>query len=368
MKNTSLLFPERLHLAAPPFSLKENKLRMFRIHFLQSYALLCALLSAGCTDAVEPAGPGQYENPSYPSVLFGYTAIPASSSFCFSYQGRVYVLNRTNQMSVSFSASDPNLGYPDSTVEKDTLLLGFSPGKASFDSNTEMLFVSDDVSNDIYRVPVVAGDAPVFLRQCESIVADLFAIENGNSLLICFLGPEWLVRKINAFTGEVEGEFLTGWPISRAALSPDGERLLLSNSGKQFLIEISTSTMEMIDSIPLPERCGPFLYNTSGNIVVFNQHTTSSRVFLIDGETKSILDVVETFNPYQYCSLMPGTDVVLAPRRSNNRVSVLNSDNMVFAPSIFCFSSAEMAFSSPENDFIVILSDSPGRAYVYSHQ
>lgn len=335
--------------------------------FLLTLALFSIFLHTGCVDALEPAGPAQYVNPEYPSELFGYASIPANFTDGFFHQGRVYILDRTNQMMVSFSASDPNLAIPESLVVKDTLQLGFAPGSSCFDRHTETLFISHDVSNDIYRLPLAGSGSPELLYQCESLITEVFTVNNGNSLLICFLGPEWLVRRINSVTGDVEKEFSTGWPITRTALSVDGGKLLLSNSARKYLIEIDTESFIRIDSIPLPERIGPFLYNTSDNIVVFNQYTIHPRVYLLHGNNKSILDVIECVNSYQYCFLMPNTDVVLAPRRSDNQVSVLNTDNMIFAPSIFCFSYAEIAFSSPENDYIIILSDSPGRAYVYEN-
>lgn len=333
---------------------------------LSSFLFLIFLFSA-CVNALEPAGPAQYENPDYPSEFFGYASIPTQFSGGFFYQERVYVLDKTNQIMISFSVSDPNLAIPESLTVKDTLQLGFSPALSCFDQYTETLFMSHSVSNDIYRLSLSSGGFPELLYQCESILTEIFPVDNGNSLLICFLGPEWLVRKINAVTGEVENEFTTDWPITRAALSVDNDRLLLSNSGKKYLIEIDTDSFEKVDSFPLPERLGPFLYNTAGNIVVFNQYTIHPRVYLLDGDTGSTMDVVECINPYKYCFLMPGTDVVLAPRRSDSRVSVLNSDNMIFAPSLFCFSYAEMVFSSSDNDHIIILSDAPGRAYVYEN-
>lgn len=318
-------------------------------------------------DALVPAGPAQYENPDYPTEYAGYALIPAQFTYGFCYQDRVYLLDITEQMLISFSASDPNLAIPENPTEMDTLLLGFPPGKSCFDEFTETLFISNNASNEIYRLPLFSGGSPQLLHQSESTVTSIFPVDNGESLLICFLGPEWLVRKINTTTGAVEGEYATEWPIGRAALSVHGSRLLLNNSAKHFIIEVDVSSLTKTDSIPLPERCGPFLYNTSGNIVVFNQYMINPRVYLFDGETKSTLNVIESINPYKFCFLMPGTDVVLAPRRSDDRISVLNSDNMIFAPSLFCFNYAEMVFSSPDNSHIIILSDNPGRAYVYEN-
>jgi len=342
-------------------------LRTSQLPVIFALSLFLILLSAGCVDALEPAGPAQYENPDYPSEYLGYALIPVSFTGGFVHQGRVYITDRTSQMIISFSASDPNLGIPENPVEMDTLFLGFPPGEFCFDRYSETIYISNGLSNDIYRLPVNSTEPPELIHQCESIVTKMFTVNNGNSLLICFLGPEWLVRSVNTVTGEVENEFETGWPVSRAALSVDETRLLLNNSGKKYLIEIDATTFQKLDSVPVPERISPFLYNTSGNIVVFNQYTIHPRVYLIDGETKSITDVIESVNPYKYCFLMPGTDVVLAPRRSDNRVSVLNSHNMIYAPSLFCFSYAERVFSSLDNDYIIVLCDSPGRAYVYEN-
>jgi DNA-binding beta-propeller fold protein YncE len=338
------------------------------VKFVAVLSVLFLLVSfSGCADALEPAGPGQYANPDYPSDMFGYAIIPETFEDGFLHQERVYILDRTSQSMISFSSTDPDLADPEFLVNKDTLVLGFQPGASCFDSNSETLFVSDASTNDIYRLSLSGGGEPQFLCSSESVITSLYPIENGSSLVVCFLGPEWLARKIDAVSGQVEKEYSTGWPITRAALSTDENRLLLSNSGREYLIEIDTDTILSTDTIPMPQRLGPFLYNTSGDIDVCNQYTVKPRVYLLDGVTKSIMDVVECINPYKHCFLMPGTDVVLAPRRSDNRVSVLNTENMVFAPSIFCISYAEVAFSSPENNCIVVLSDSPGRGYIYNN-
>ena len=351
----------------PLFLSKESNLRISISPVVSALSLILIIFLTGCVDALEPAGPAQYENPDYPSEYTGYSLIPAQFKDGFMHQGRVYITDRTSQMIISFSASDPNLEIPEESVEMDTLFLGFPPGKSCFDRYSETLYISSDISNDIYRLPLNSTEPPELLYECESIVTRMFTVNNGNSLLICFLGTEWLVRSINSVTGQVENEYETGWPVSRAALSVDETRLLVNNSGRKYLIEIDAITLQKLDSIPVPERISPFLYNTSGNIVVFNQYTIHPRVYLIDGETKAITDVIESVNPYKYCFLMPGTDVVLAPRRSDNRISVLNSENMIFAPSLFCFSYAEMVFSSPDNDFIIVMCDSPGRAYVFEN-
>ena len=332
-----------------------------------SVSIAFLLLQVGCVDSLEPAGLAQYENPEYPSDLRGYALVSSTFSDAFFHRGRVYVLDNTFQMMTSFSASDPNLAVPESLVVKDTLLLGVSPGHATFCPEKEVLFFADYSQNDIYRLDDIQSGSPSLVYSCESIVTDIFPVDNGNSLIICFLGPEWAARKIDSSTGEIQGEYQANWPINEASVSPDGSRILISNSSAKYLLEIDTETMQQTDSIPLPERIGTFIYNTSGNIVVFNQYTIHPRVYLLDENSREIIDIVECINPYRVCSLIPGTDVVLAPRRSDNRISVLNTENMIFAPSIFCFNYAEMAFSADNGEIIIVLSDSPGRVYIYEN-
>lgn len=333
----------------------------FLLLLIPAFFLLC-----GCMDPISPAGSGQYENPDYPDILRGYDPLPASIAGVFHTDHRIYILVRDGLM-YSFQDDDPYLAIPESLVVKDTLLLGITPGLTEFAPFIGTLFISNEITNDIYRLTDLRTGTPEFITGCESILTEMFSVDNGASLILCFLGPEWLARKVNAVTGEVQAEYSTAWPITRAALSTDGERLLLGNSGKQYLIELGIDNMQQIDSFPLPERAGPFVYNTSGNIVVFNQYTIKPRVYLFDGQTKEILETIECINPYQSCSLMPGTDVVLAPRRSDNKVSVLNSANMVFAPSISCFSFPDMVFASENNELVIVVSDSPGRIYIYEN-
>ncbi len=151
-------------------------------------------------------------------------------------------------------------------------------------------------------------------------------------------------------------------------MSFDSGKLLLSNSSKQFLLEVDVATMQLADTLYLEERPGPFTFNTSGNIVLFNQYSIKPVVYLYDGNSGELLHELAATNPYQICGVIPGTDVIIAPRRSETRVSILNSDNMIFAPSLYCLQYADLAFSTEDGQTIIVLTDNPGRVYVYSHQ
>jgi len=356
-----LFFHELLLLEERQFSSKEIQIK--------AIAITVVILSfcSACMDSVEPAGPAQYENPEYPSEYRGYALIPTTFSDVFFNSGRIFVIDRSSQMMFSFSADDPNLADPDSLVHKDTLHLGFPAGLASFDSSSGFLFITDDISNDIYLLEDIYSGTPQLLVSSESLITEIFPIDQGSSLLVCFLGPEWLVRKIDTLTGQVQAEYSTGWPITRAALSSEEDRLLLSNSGRKYLIEIDTNSFQRTDSISLVERTGPFLYNSSGDIVLFNQYSVAPRVSLFDADTHELLYTVECINPYKVCSLIPGTDTVLAPRRSDNKVSVLNSETMIFAPSVFCFSPADLVFVTDDRELMIVASDNPGRIHVFEN-
>ena len=330
-------------------------------------SLMTALLISGCSDTVDPAGVAQYVNPEYPSTLIGYAVISTSFSGAFSYDGRVYVLDQEADIVESFSLSDPYLNLNFTPVTKDTLPLGFTPGDYAFAGSTGILYLEDNLSHNVYKIQLPDG-SPELLHNSESFITDLFLADGNGSLIICFLGAEWLARKIDVSTGSTLGEYETGWPITRAALSEDTGRLLVSNSSKEFLLEIETATMGLIDTLYLTERPGPFIYNTSGNIVVFNQYSVDPRIFLYEGSTGEMLTEISSINPYQTCNLIPGTDVIIAPRRSDNRVSILNSENMIFAPSIYCLQYCNLAFSTEDGQIIIVLSKNSGRVYVYSHQ
>ncbi|MCK5035912.1 MAG: hypothetical protein KAS73_08480 [Candidatus Sabulitectum sp.] len=325
------------------------------------------IFASSCVDSVEPAGTAQYSNPEYPSLLKGYAVITAKFSGVFALDGRVYVLDGEAEIIESFSLSDPRLNMNPSPVEKDTLPLGFDPGNYALDRVSEVLYLEDAHGKDIYRIQLPDG-TPELLYQNESFISELFLTDGNSNLVICFLGPEWLARKIDVLTGSTLGEFETGWPITRAAMSFDSGKLLLSNSSKQFLLEVDVATMQLADTLYLEERPGPFTFNTSGNIVLFNQYSIKPVVYLYDGNSGELLHELPATNPYQICDVIPGTDVIIAPRRSETRVSILNSDNMIFAPSIYCMQYADLAFSTEDGQTIIVLTDNPGRVYIYSHQ
>jgi DNA-binding beta-propeller fold protein YncE len=243
-----------------------------------------------------------------------------------------------------------------------------SPGSSiAFLPESETLFfnASDADGNHVYRLQGLSSGFPEKFYSSQSTFSGLFAIAGGQSLLLCFLGPEWAVKRINSTTGALEGQFDSPWPITNAAISPDGSRLLLANSGTETLLEISTASMGLRNSIDLSERPGPFTYNTSGNILLFNQYAIRPSAYLYNGETLDLLMSVSTVNSYRLCSLIPGTNVVIAPRRSDSRVSVLNTENLIFAPSLFTIQYPKLAFASSDGEYLLALTDAPGRVYVF---
>ena len=251
-------------------------------------------------------------------------------------------------------------------MDKDSLSLGFTPGAFALDRESSVLYLEDSDGNDIYTIQLPDG-IPELLYDSDSFITDMFLTEGKSSLLVCFLGPEWLIRKIDTATGSNLGEYETGWPVTGAALSNDSERVLLNNSSKCFLLEVDVATMNLRDTLHLPERAGPFLYNSAGNIVVFNRYTIRPRVYMYDGVTGTKLQEISSINPYQACILIPGTDVIIAPRKSDSRISILNSDNMIFAPSLYCLQYAKQAFSTQDGEFIIALSSISGRVYVFEN-
>ena len=325
------------------------------------------LFSAGCVDCLEPAGPAQYVNPDYPSELYGYAVMSTHVSGGFSFDGRVYILDREYDLIESFSLSDNHLDFSPIPVAKDTLSLTFNPGSFVLDRQSGTLFLEDADAHNIYSVQL-PDQSPELLYETDSFISSIFLADGNSALVVSFLGPEWVVKKIDCATGSVLGEFPTDWPITRSAISTDTSKLLVSNPSKYYLLEIDINSMELIDTLHLSERSGPFLYNTAGNIVVFNQYAIDPKVYLYDGNSGELIDWVNTINPYQKCCIIPGTDVVIALRRSDNRVSILNSGNMIFAPSLFCPQTPGLAFSTQDCQTIVVLSTNSGRVYVYSHQ
>lgn len=325
------------------------------------------LLFSACIDSVEPAGPAQYENPDYPATLTGYAVVSTDVSGAFSLNGRLYILDREANIVESFSLSDPCLNFNPSPVDKDTILLDFTPGSYVLDRTTGTMYLENYDDCDVYSIQLPGG-IPELLHSSESFITGLFLADNNNSLLICYLGPEWVVRKIDIPTGSNLGEFETGWPITRAAISNDSGELLVSNSSKKFLLKIDVNSMELSDTLFLTQRPGPFLYNNTGNIIVFNAYSIDPRIFLYKNSTGDILQEISSVNSYQTCSLIPGTDVIIAPRKSDDRVSILNSDNMIFAPSVDCMQYSDLAFSTQDGQIMIVLTKNSGRIYAYSHQ
>ena len=160
----------------------------------------------------------------------------------FTIDGRVYILDKEADILESFARSDDNFDMRSFPVTKDTLLLNFRPGSFVLNKSSGTVFVENTGENSIYKIQL-PDQLPELFYDSDSYISNMFLADGNSSLVVSFLGPEWLEREIDISTGSILGEYATGWPITISAITADAQKLLVSNSSKEYILDIDVSSM-----------------------------------------------------------------------------------------------------------------------------
>lgn len=328
---------------------------------------LFVLIMCACME-VNPAGTAAYQNPAYPDVEKGYFFCGEDPADCVFAPG-------THTVWIS-EASNNRLLYRDVSKAvvnpfiSDTLFLDFSPKLLAAPPSGSIIYVSKYSGNDIYTVDT----QDLTFQRVYSSESSIYTIElspDGSEMFIGSQGAPWHVESVSTATWEQIAYLGTEWPVYRLEISPDGSLAAIGNSGRQDIVILEASTLTPLDTLNLPMRTGTmaFLQNSTQLTVL---DASSSRPFMIKLDLANGNEVFMSrpYNSYLVNTRINGTNTLLLPRNQDERISVLNMENMIFAPSIPVDDRIGSICCSYDGEYIVTVSKTatPGRATVFYYE
>lgn len=291
--------------------------------FVLVTSLLFIILS--CEDVV---GPVVYENPSHPDSIiaiivlgddpYGVVALPQGNSVYVSNKGSedVHVI-RTSDFSVVDTI--PMQGQSRDIISTPD---GEYVYVALYDNATvEVIRTSDN--SVITSIPV--GKNP----------GNMQVTPDGEHIYV-FNRTGFSVSVIRTSDNTVEKTIELGYYApSCSGILPNGDYVYAGNMSSEYLIAIRTSDNFLIDSIYIGDKPSTILSTTDGNYLqITNCSSNDPRYYIMRVSDNTIVQNIRTIRSYTDAIRLPGTWVAYMIRKNDNRVSVLNMENQVFAPSI----------------------------------
>ncbi len=323
--------------------------------------MLCAI---GCT-ATSPAGSSEYENPPYSDLLKGYFYCgedPFAAVFSNG-SSTVWISEPVNQRiwykDVSEALVNPNVC--------DTLQVDFSPGLLVSPLAGNEIYVTHHNYNDLYSVntetlrwkKVYTSDSSIKTIQLSS---------DGETLYLGSSGIPWQLESVSTTTWEQISSVSIDWPVLRLALSPDDKIVAVANSGRNEIYLFDTDDLSPMDTLSLPMRIGTMSFSSdSRSIVALDAASSRPYMVRVSSETGRLEYSSRPLNSYLVSQRIPGTNTLLLPRNQDERVSVLNMDNMIFANSIPQSNRIGAICVSQDRDYIITITarTTPGHAFVF---
>ncbi|MCD4708802.1 MAG: hypothetical protein K8S62_13800 [Candidatus Sabulitectum sp.] len=300
--------------------------------------VLLLLLLSGCElrSTLEPTVP-DYENPDYPDAIRGAVLINYCYAEDFAVSGNGYWVFAANRVRryidktyVSDGPTSPGrIFYPASFPYTDR------PNRLVASYFGDRLYCNFADRNSIYIIDTETMEETL-LCESEDNITELYLDEFDESVIAVYFSiPQ--VDRFNGFTGELEGSCSLPWPPIHSSLSPDKKTLAVFGVPSYQTILIDLSTMSVISTVEVDHSVTTFSYSGDGNYLVFfigGSYKPRVNRYRISDETWWGWQECNRF--YTHSHPVPGTACVAACRHNHEWLSVINAENMVFAPPLEC--------------------------------
>lgn len=328
--------------------------------------LLFLLTITSCTE-INPAGPGIYINPAYPDSEKGYF-------FCGQNPGECVFAPGTSTVWISVPPST-GLFYRD--VSKavvnpflvDTLHLHFTPDLLVAPPSGPYIYTTVSGGNDVVEIDT----EELSYKRVYSSSSSIYSMKISSDGSVMFLGSQgapWHVEAVSTDSFEQLASIDTDWPVHRLEVAPDNSLVAIANTSRTDIVVLDFHSLLPVDTLLMPMRTGTmsFLQNST-QLVVLDASASKPYMIKVDILTGEELFRSRPLNSYLINCRMTGTNTLLLPRNQDERVSVLNMENMVFAPSLPLENRAGSVCVSSDGEYIVAVSKtaSPGRATVFHY-
>jgi len=325
---------------------------------------LTVLLYSGCV-STNPEGPAQYANPSYADEIKGFFYCgQAPYAAVFASESPVVWISEPSNSRIFYKDVSKAIVNP---IICDTLVVDFSPGLMVSPPSGDNIYICGYNSNEIYMLNTESlGWIKVYTNS--SSISTVQLSPDGETLFLGSLGSPWHIEAVSTADWTQTASVSTEYPVSRLELSPDNGLIAAGNSGRTYINLFDAADLLPVDTLFMPMRTGTMAFTSdSRSLVVLDaasQRPYMVRINLATGEEEFRS---RPYNSYLVNCRIPGTDVLILPRNQDERVSILNMENMIFAPSLESDSRAGAVCVSGDGDYIVAVSRTtiPGRATVF---
>ena len=330
-----------------------------------AYIFSCFLLFTTSCSTINPAGSSEYENPTYSDELKGYFYCgkdPGSAVFSHG-SSIVWISEPVNQeiwyKDVSLSVGNPHVC--------NVLEVDFSPGLMVSPLSGSEIFVTHLSHNDVYTLDTETLKWKNVYTS-ESSIKTVQLSSDGETLYLGSSGVPWQIEAVSTTSWERISSVSTDWPVLRLVLSPDGRTIAAANSGGNEIYLFNAEDLSPMDTLDLPMRIGTMSFSSdSRSIVALDAASTKPYMIKVNLETDRFEYSSRPIHSYLVSQRIPGSNILLLPRNQDERVSVLNMDNMVFAPSIPQTNIIETICTSHNGDYVVTITGrtTPAQAFVF---
>lgn len=330
----------------------------------RSFVAAVLLFLTNCV-SVNPAGTADYENPSYANEMKGFfycghdpfSAVfaPGSPVIWISEPAN----NRIWYKDVSQAVVNPLIC--------DTLLLKFPPGVLVAPPSGNKIYVSHSSSDEVYSVNTETLVCQKVYTNTSSISTMCLSLD-GSTLYLGSQGIPWHIESISTSDWSQIASVSIPWSVTRLNISPDNSLVAVGNSVRTSIYFFNAGDLSPVDTLLLPMRPGTMAFTSdSRSLVVLDASSGDPNVLKINAISGEVEYRSRSVNSYLINARIPGTNTLILPRNQDERVSILNMENMIFAPSIELETRIGAVCISQDGNYLVAVSraSTPGRATVF---
>jgi DNA-binding beta-propeller fold protein YncE len=318
--------------------------------------LLPLLLQAGCGS--DAAGPG-YTNPQVPDSLLCQVSLGSCPQFpCQAPGTDLFFI--TNRMSQDITVV---LGT-DSFLPVDTILVGGEPRHIAASADGGSIYVTR-YSSEYMLVLDTSGGAVTDSIAVGSAACGLEMSPGGEYLFIPSTAQN-TVTKVRTSDNTVVSVLETEWAPLFSEILPGGDFMYLGNDYLSTIAEVRTSDNTLARTLEVPGNPWLLLASADGSrLFAFDRDYDDPRFHVIRLSDGVVENTVRTTRRYHHGYRIPGTSTAILSRYWSDRVSVLNMDNLVFAPSIETGDEPAGVLVSEDGEYLLVVNSMSDDMYVF---
>lgn len=335
------------------------------ISLMSRSAIIAVMLIMASCVSTNPAGTAEYDNPSYANQIKGFFYCghdPFSAVFA---PGTPVVWisepanNRIWYKDVSKAVVNPLIC--------DTLLLKFPPGVLVAPPSGIEIYVSHSSSDEVYSINTETLTYQKVYTNSSSI-STMCMSPDGSTLYLGSQGIPWHIESVSTSDWSQIASVSIPWSVTRLNVSPDNSLVAVGNSVRTSIYLFNAGDLSPVDTLLLPMRPGTMSFTAdSRSLVVLDAASGDPNTVKINAISGEVEYRSRSVNSYLTSARIPGTNTLILPRNQDERVSILNMENMIFAPSIKQDTRIGAVCISQDGNYLVAVSraSTPGRATVF---